>query len=79
VCLCHNPPFWHSRQGFPLLSPSLPSARGCNAPNMRRLTCPAIAMIVESDVLFSASWVMAPCRRSWKRNPGCDAECPTLR
>jgi len=38
--------------------------------NMRRLTCPAIAMIVESDVPFSASWVMAQCRRSWNRKPG---------
>ena len=27
-------------------------------------------MIVESDVPFSASWVMAQCRRSWNRNPG---------
>ena len=28
------------------------------------LTCPAIAIIVESDVPLSASWVMAQCQRS---------------
>jgi hypothetical protein len=27
-------------------------------------------MIVESEVPFSASWVIAQCRRSWNRNPG---------
>ena len=46
----------------------LPYARDCSVP-ARRLTCPAIAMMVESEVPFSASWVMAQSRRSWKRNP----------
>jgi hypothetical protein len=38
--------------------------------NMRRLTCPAIAMMVESAAPLSASDVIAQWRRSWNRNPG---------
>ena len=38
-----------------------------------RLTCPAIAMMVESDAPLSASDVIAQCRRSWKRKPGSPA------
>src|SRR5271165_4803028 len=41
--------------------------------SIRLLTCPAIAMMVESDVPSSASWVIAQCRRSWNRNPGSPA------
>ena len=38
-----------------------------------RLTCPAIAMIVESAAPLSASDVIAQCRRSWNRKPGSPA------
>jgi len=39
----------------------------------RRLTCPAIAMMVESDAPLSASDVIAQCLRSWNRKPGSPA------
>ena len=37
--------------------------------SIRQLTCPAIAMMVESAAPLSASDVIAQCRRSWNRNP----------
>jgi len=37
--------------------------------SIRWLTCPAIAMMVESDAPLSARDVIAQCLRSWNRNP----------
>jgi hypothetical protein len=56
--LCHNPPFQCSWRGLRAASIRTWLYRS----SIRRLTCPAIAMMVESDAPFSARDVIAQCR-----------------